>query len=265
MTLQALLTAEEHAKLPDHFKPEYKLNDKVGRYVLDTAPVDGWALEDVKGLKAMYSEKSEALKAAKTKLTEYEGLDPAAARAALERIETLGELGDKGKVEQRIETIKAQYEAKTKADLEKRDGDIKSLTAQIEKLLVDGEVARILSKPEVRGSFPLLIGSIKERVKVERDDRGGFVAKVYDPKTGAPMLSQKQGDSGLMGLEEFITGQLRPQSEYAPAFAGSGNTGSGAVGTGNNGHATTTTSTIDPKLPASERLRILRERGAARV
>lgn len=267
MTLQSMIAAEEHAKLPDHLKPEYKLNDKVGKYVLDVAPQDGWALEDLRGLKAALSDKTEKLKSFQTRVTEYDerykDLDPDAARQAIERLATLGDLGDKGKVEQRIEGIKTQYEQKLKSETEKATREAALLTAQINKLLVDGEVARLLNEDDTKGSYPLLIGAIRERVRVERDDKGSFVPRVYDPATGNPVISQKASDNSPMGLKELLS-VLKSTKDYAPAFAGSGNTGGGAVGTGNAGNGRTTTPAVDPKLPAVERLKLLRRAEAAR-
>jgi hypothetical protein len=257
MPLKAIISGDEHAKLPDPLRAEYVLNEKLGKHVLAVEPVEGWALEDVRGLKTVLSERTERHKEASQKLQAYGDLTPEAARAAVEQLAALGDMGDKKKLDERIAAMTGQVEQKYKSEVERRDQMVRGLTETVSRLMIDGEAARVLADPKVRGSLPLLIGPIRSAARVEQDGQGGFTLKIVDPRTGAPLLSQQQGNNGPMGLEEFIL-HLRSLPEYAPAFAGTGATGSGTTGTGTTSSAG---GRVDPNLPAQERLRRLRAAG----
>lgn len=257
MAFKAIIGAEEHAKLPDAVKSEYVQNEKLGKYVLNVEPVDGWGLEDVKGLKTVLSDRTERQRQASERLAAYGELTPEQAREAVQRLEALGDMGDKKKLDERIAQMTGQVEQKYTSKLAEKENAIKGLTDTVSRLMIDGEAARILADPKVKGSFALLIGPIRQAVKVDSDGQGGFALKIVDPKTGTPLLSQQQGNNGPMGLEEFIL-TLRNSQEFAPAFAGSGATGGGATGSGTS---VAFGRSVDPKLPAQERLKRLRNAG----
>lgn len=231
MALDPFITAEDHAKLPDHLKGEYKLNDKdpQKRLFLDVKPNGGWALEDVAGLKHVLSERTERQKAAAEKLAAFGDLTPEAAKEAIEKLAALGDAGDVKKLDERIKSITKQAEDKYRNELAAKDAKLGGLTQTLSRALIEGEAARVLADSAVKGSFPLLIGVIKQWAKIEVDDKGGFALKIVNPETQTPLLSQKQGNNGPMGLEEFVL-SLRNNPDYKLAFAGTGSTGSGATG-----------------------------------
>lgn len=268
MALKAILTADEHKALPAHFQTEYRLDEKAGEYRLDVAPVKGWNLEDVGGLKAVLSDVKEKHREAREKLAELGDLSPAAAREAAAKLAALGDHADKAKLDQHIASITAQIESKYKGEIERREGAIKGLSSQLEKQVVDGELARLLSgatNPKLRGSFPLLIGAIRGAVKVERvqtADGEGLAVRVIDTKTGNPLLSQRQGDNGPMGLEEYLL-TLRERPEFAPAFAASGASGAGSSGGASHGVGSVSAAEL-AKMPPEARMRYLRSQGATK-
>lgn len=268
MALKAILTADEHKALPPHFQPEYRLDEKSGEYRLDVAPVKGWTLDDVSGLKATLSDIKEKAREAKEKLNAYGDLNPEQAREALARLAALGDNADAAKLKAHIDGMTAQIESKYKGEVEKREKALASLNAQLARQLVEGEAARLLSgvtDPKLKGSFPLLIGAIKDGVKVERvqtADGEGLAVRVVDPKTGAPLLSQKQGNNGPMELEEYIR-LLRERPEFAPAFPGSGASGAGSTG-GGASHGNGMSANELAKMPPEARVRFLRAQGVTK-
>ena len=257
MPIKAILTSEEHAKLPEQNRQDYVLHEKLNKFVLNVEPVEGWALEDVRGLKAVMSDRTERHKQASDRLAAYGDITPESAKEAFEKLSALGEFGDKKKLDERLSSMTSQVEKKYQTEVTKKQEEINLLTATVSKVLIDGEAARILADPKVKGSYPLLIGVIRQWTKVERDEKGGFALKVVDPENGTPLLSQQQGNNGPMGLEEFIT-SLRNKPDYQMAFAGSSATGSGATaGTAKTGTRSTDRSNLSPQ----DRLKFLRAEG----
>lgn len=264
MALKATLTEDLHKTLPAHLQSEYKLDEKTKTYRLDVEPVGGWALEDVAGLKTVLSERTERHREAAAKVAAYGDLTPEQAREAVEKLKALGDMGDKAKLEKIIADMTGQVDAKYKGELAARDQQIAQLNQWAQATLIEAEAARLLSgstNPSLKGSYELLIGVIRNHVKVQRTkvgDSEGFAVQIVDPKTGVPMLSQRQGNNGPMQMEEFLL-TLRAQPAYAPAFAGSGSTGSGSAGSANGGSSNGADLS---KLSPEARLAKLRERGA---
>jgi hypothetical protein len=253
MALRPFVTEEELAKLPDVLRAEYAKDEKAGRYLLQVTPSNGWALEDVTGLKETLSDRMARHKDAAAKLAAYGDITPEQARHAVEQLGKLGDLTDKEKIDSRLKAEREQLASKYEAELKKREAESSTLLKEVERVLVDSEVARILAKPEVRGSFPLLIGPIRSQVRVERGEGGQFRVVVLD-KNGNPAISRKANSNGPMDLEEHVL-SLKEHADFQRAFEAQGSTGSGASGTGSrNG----TTNVVDPKLPAVERLKLLR-------
>ncbi len=257
MALNPLLSADAHAKLADPLKGEYVLDATLGKFVLQVTPSEGWALENVAGLKETLADQKQKHKLAMEKLSAFGELTPETAKHAVEQLAGLGDLSDKEKLEKRLASERTQLATKYEGEIKQRDAALTAMRAEVERVLVDGEVARILAKPEVRGSFPLLIGPIRQSVKVEQNDKGQFEVRVMD-RNGNPAISRKSGNNGPMALEEYVT-SLRSDAEFQRAFDGTGSTGSGASGSGMVGGGGGGTA-IDPKLPPTERLKLLRQR-----
>jgi hypothetical protein len=258
MALPAKLAKEAWEKLNPVLKAEYHEVDGVYRPIIEASD-DGWGFENVAGLKTTANERKQRHDEVRRKLDAYKDatgqeISPERARELVEKISKLGDMTDQEKIQARIKAEKDSLEEKHKGERSTWDTDRGSLVSQISELMVDGEVAKILSKPEIKGSFVLLIGKVREHAKVERDDKGKFRLRIIDPRTGASIPTAKSGSSEDMGLEEFIL-SLRKNPEFAPAFAGTGSTGSGASGTGRNGGQRPN---IDPKLSPENRLKLLR-------
>lgn len=265
MALEPFLTADEHGKLPDGpLKSEYKLNEKDGLLYLDVKPKNGWALENVVGLKETVNDRTEKHRQATKQLDAWKtvlgpDITPEQAKAAIDAVAKLGDLSDKEKMNARIEAERTQMSTKYEQLLSTEKANSAGLLKEIQRVLVDSELARICAKPDVRGSFELLSGPVKSRTRVTRNDAGEFRVEVLD-RNGNPAISQKPGNNGSMELEELVVG-LRNDPVYQRAFEGTGSTGSGASGSGSSG-SNGKTSKVDPKLPPEQRLAKLREQGA---
>lgn len=125
-----------------------------GKYVLDAEVV-----EDVSGLRTALEKerggRSELEKAMNALKAQFDGLDPAKARDALEQIQKLQDkkLIDEGKLEEllahRTERLRADHENQIKAfnkQLEDGKGMSDRLTAQLSELLIDNAVRSAAGK-----------------------------------------------------------------------------------------------------------------------
>jgi hypothetical protein len=272
MALDPYVTTDNLSKLPDVLRKEYETEARDdGRHYLQVKQSeDGWALENVVGLKTIANDRKTRHEEAQRKLSEFmdskgQPITAKQAKEALEALNRLDGLTDPEKIEQKISLTKKQLDDKYKQDLDSRDGEIKGLVDEVSSLLVDGESARILARPEVAGNYKLLIGVIKQHARVERDATSKkFKLRIVDPSTGVAIPTRKQGSSEDMGLEEFILEVLRKSTDYGVAFKATGSTGGGTSGTGNGGvkqrpHGQSAEPTANP----TERLKGLRRQQAA--
>lgn len=230
MALKAIISQEEHAKLPDALKGEYQAG-KDGRMTLQVNPVDGWGLEDVTALtRALSTERENASKYA-AQLDGLKDLDPAAARDALSKVAKMKDWTPEEKVREQIklreESLRGEFEKSIGEEKKKSDRYL----SEVNNLLIRSKAMSALAgkaEPE------LLLPIIERRSRVvERD--GKFVAQVLDDN-GAPMMHATKDAQGRtvvvdMPLEHFAM-SLKDNPRYAPAFFGTGHSGGGAQGSG---------------------------------
>lgn len=258
--MKSKVTAEEFGKLPKEKQSEYKLQDG-GFYLLDVESVDGFALEDVSGLrKALETERANA-RTFKAKAEAFGDADPAKVKADLAELEKLRTSGnDDAKTTSRIKQLEAQLTEKFEKQLTDEKTLSKALLDQLEEALVVSVATQAISS--AKGSTKLLLPEVRRNVKMVKGPDGKYVAKVIDPKTGVERITQKQNASGDMPIDEFVL-SLKNDQEYARAFDGSGASGTGAGGSGNRG-GNGGGGRIDPNLPPAERLRLAHEAGATK-
>ena len=231
MALKAIISNEELAALGEPLQAEYVERD--GKYWLDVTPVGDVKLEDVGGLKRALSSERGKAKEFEKKIEALGDLDPDKAREALEKVEEMANWSPEGKVKEQLEAIKSQLSEKHKKELEKAIHDNGSLTAQIEKLLVDSVATQALTDPQIKGNVKLLLPHVRSQVKVLRGDDGNFVARVVD-ENGVVKLTNETGSTAPMSIKELVTA-MRDTDEFAPGFGGSGASGSGAGGSTTKG------------------------------
>lgn len=194
------------------------------RFVLDIEPVDGFALENVTGLKAaLQSErtaKDEAVKLAKA----FEGLDPSTVREALEKVESMKNWTPDDKLAQQIE-------AKTKEVASSKQAEIDALMAKlgattnalgavtIERELVDAATKANFVAPKLA---PKLFG---DDVKLREVD-GVFAAVVVDAKGEPRTQVTANGDIVPFTIGDYVLEQSK-RPEYAALIKGNPASGTG--------------------------------------
>lgn len=222
MALKAML--ESLDGIDESLRSHYAEQD--GKFVLDVEPVGTVALEDVGGLKSSLGKEREDRRKLERQLEAFKDIDPAKAREALEKVGEMADWTPEDKVREQIAAREKQLLEKHAKEIEARDSSVKHLTAQIEKHLVEAAATSALGKH--KGNVELLLPHVKAHTRVEKDADGNFVARVVGPD-GNVRVTMKQGSTDPMGIDEFV-GSMRENPTFAPAFEGTGQSGSGASG-----------------------------------
>tara|TARA_R110002096_G_scaffold69513_10_gene166865 strand:- start:1101 stop:1907 length:807 start_codon:yes stop_codon:yes gene_type:complete len=223
--MKAIITNEERDALDDSLQSHYSPIED-GKHLLNVDPVDGFALENVEGLKSSLSKERGNTRDTLSALKAFEGLDAAEARAAIEKASEMDGWTPQDKVAEQIARREKQLIAKYDKDSKEMGESNAHLTSQLEKHLVEASAITALTKH--KGSVELLLPHVKSSTRVERDGSGNFVARIVD-RDGHPRISMKTGSQEPMSIDELVEG-MKSNDTFAPAFAGSGATGSGSAG-----------------------------------
>jgi len=233
MALPALITKLED--VAEGFRGEYVKGDgsdarpDADKYYLDVKPTDGITLEDTSGLRNTIGKLRGEVRTLKRDAEAFKGLDAEAARDALAR---LGEIEKEGgtseDVQKKLEALKKQLgdvHAQEKRSLEAERAEIEEA---LSKALIDAAVTEAVGG---KGSVKLLLPAVRGRVRVVKTEAGDRVARVYDGE-GNELISRKPGSNGVpMDVAEYVE-SLRSDADYARAFDGSGPSGGGTSGMG---------------------------------
>lgn len=252
MVLKARLSKEEYDKLNDIEKGHYKEGSN-GIFGLDVDPVDGWALEDVQGLRsALQSERNERSKL-DGRLSSFSKIeDPKKALEALQKVKEMEKWTPEEEVQKKIDAQIASMKAKYEGDLSEANTRNEQTQKEFEKYVKREAAVAAISRVAPK-SVSLLLPHVLDRLGVvqEGDKRSVYVFG----DDGKPKISQKPGNTGSMTPGELLESMAK-ESDFSPAFPGSGATGSGATGSENG--ASTSRNGIDPNLPPAERLKQFR-------
>ena len=213
-------------EVPEGMQEHYSQRED-GKYQLAVEAPEGWALEDVAGLKSAYSKEKENRKALERKVKAYGDLDPDAAREAMQKWDEIKGLDPKKDADriaqEKFEALQGQIVKKHESELAKRDETNKKLRSQLEHMMVDQAATAALA--EAGGSVDLLLPIIRSQTRVTEDDDGSLTVQVLG-QDGSPRITSKAGDSGMMTIDELVQ-ELRQSEKYGRAFDASGTSGSG--------------------------------------
>ncbi len=254
LTMPITILADKPEELPEALRSLLKPHGD--RLVLSEIP-QGFALENIVGLKTSLSEERAARKAAEQRAKLIDGVkdeDLPEALSALEmkRAGTLKSSKD-------IEDYKTALEGKSKAELQKAEGKAAKLTAQLRKQLIDSEATKHLLKHGGGDALRILLPIVRQAASVEEDDQGELRVVLKD-EAGKPIISKKPGNNDPMDWEEYV-GQMREAPDMRVLFKAQATGGSGAASqTGGSGRA----ATHDSNLSAMERLARANEKAMAK-
>lgn len=233
--MRAIINTEEREALDETMQQQYESIDD-GKFILQVESVDGYALEDITGLKSSLSKERTTARDATASLKAFEGLNAEEARAAIEKASTMDDWTPQEKVAEQVARRENQLVSKHETQVAELTANSEHLRAQLDKHLIEAAAVNALNKH--KGNVELLLPHVKSFTRVEQDGEGNFVARVVD-RDGHPRISMKQGSQDPMTIDELVDG-MKSSDTFSPAFAGSGAMGSGAAGNragsaGNNG------------------------------
>lgn len=224
-------------KAPEALRPFYSQDSASGKFRLVVREVDGFALENVAGLRSTLQDQKAKHDRAQAALKAFEGLDPAKAREALETIASGKVKGDDA-----VNALKREYEAK----LAERDGKLNEFAqAERRRALASAIDAPLAGRAEipaelrgiVRDIFSSYIGvNDAGQVGVWNADKTGFRLTSKGGDYGAAMSPAELIESALAAAangkrHELISAEhaaMLPRLMAAQGKGGSGGSGSAA-------------------------------------
>lgn len=220
MALKALLASLDG--IDDATKALYV--EKDGKFVLDVEGVEGFALEDVSGLKTALGKERTARENAERLTAAFKDIDPAKAKDALAKVEEWGNLDPSKEADKiansKFEAAKAQLLEKHTGEITARDERIGHLSKTVESLLIDQAATAALA--EAKGSVELLLPHVRAHTRVKEVD-GRFTVEVVDKDGNAKIADSKGTPMDIKGL----VAEMRQSEAFGRAFEASGNSGTG--------------------------------------
>ncbi len=250
MALKAILeTIEDLAEdIVAHYKE--KTVDGVKKYYLDVTSVDGLALEDVTALKTTITtlRKSEKTlrkdvdageNALRKHEAKFEGIDPAAAKDALGKIDDIQNWDGETKVKEAVKVAKEEADAAAQIRIDKLviehndkvknlDADLSSSTKQLNTALVTSKIAEAINKEE--GNQELLMPHVERQVEMIKGDDGKYSPHVLDVSGDRRITDLTDGKS-YMTIPDLVA-EMKDNATYAACFKGTGSSGAGKRGSG---------------------------------
>ncbi len=196
---------EDSNEIPEGFGDHY--TEKDGKFILEVESVNGYALENVSGLKSALQNERNTQGQLKSQLSEFESK----LSAFQSQTDKLNQ--EKTNKEGSLEQLQNKLNEMVKVG-EKRDSELSNMK-------IDNVVNKALQGVQLMPSgHELLAPHIRSQVRLVDGQ-----VKVVDPSTGVVKLTANGGDISDMSVVELIEDM---KSKYAIAFKGSDATGSGS-------------------------------------
>ena len=217
--------------LSDELKKEYKAQAD-GTFLLIVDEVDGWALEDITGLRNTVGttrderDKLQRLLKAWDKLgvTADEATDLIAqARKFAEIDPKNNEATIKAQVDTRVEAATKDLASKHSKELEGKETRINTLTGQVEKLLKRQKATEAIVA--AKGNPKLLLPIVEQHAVLDEGEDGEMKLHIVDDKKKV-----RYGKGGAeMDFEQLVE-EIKAGGEYAGAFESETLEGTGLEG-----------------------------------
>lgn len=226
MAIRAILPSLDQA--PEALREHY--TEREGKFVLNVEAVDGYALEDVTGLKSALGAERTKREQLERDVVKYKDIDPDKARSALAKLAELGDLDPTKEADKiantRFEAAKSQLLEKHQAEVGQRDERIGMLTSTLDDLLRRQRATAALAA--AKGNVDLLLPHVLSATRtVEKD--GKFAVEVID---GAGNIRIGDGKGTPMDLDALVS-EMRSSPTFKAAFEGEGHGGGGKKPDGN--------------------------------
>lgn len=203
---------------------EYVQRD--GKFFLDVTAVDGVELSDVTGLKKALSTERTARETAERSLGSFKDIDPTKAKDALAKVAEMANWNPEKEVAEKIRAREEQLIKKHGETTAQFEARIKRITKQLEGNLVIAAATKALA--DAQGSVALLLPHVQRFTRMRELEDGRFVVEVLD-ESGNVRIGDTHGNP--MTIPQLVD-EMKNNEQYAPAFKGTGSTGSGGNGGG---------------------------------
>lgn len=263
MAFKAKLSKVLYDALSSEQKALYKAHGD--SYIIDVEAVEGWALEDVSGLRSALESERNTVATQKAALRNFDGLDPAKVKTDLARAqELMNDPTQKAITEAKIASITEQLEKKNKDILTPVQERNAFLEKQVHKTLK--ESAAIQAITAAKGNTKLLLPHVLAAIAVV-EEGGELISRIVDEK-GQSRITRKEGSHGPMEISEFVE-SMKSHNDFKGAFEGTqmsgGGSGTGNRGAGGSGGDFHITPEIARDFRRAEQIRTAAEKAGAQV
>jgi hypothetical protein len=228
MPLRATLTSLDgiDPSLVEHYRQD---GDK---FVLDVEPSEGFALENITGLKSALQSERGRVRELEQSVKKFDGIDPQAALDALGKLDQIDNWSPDEKMSERMKSREAEISKKFTAEVDAAKAQADKMRSELEKQLIHNATVDALRNHG--GNVDLLLPHVKGQARLEESENGYRVVVVGD--NGEARVSMKSGSVDNMTIDELVE-TMRVNDSFAPAFSGSGASGGGSTGSavGNRG------------------------------
>lgn len=219
--------------LRDNYRPGTKEEGLEGKFVLQVDGTDGWALENVSGLKTALGRERTRADNAEKKVAKFGDLDPDAVKTSLDRLTELESLDPKKEADR---LAQAKIDAATKQLVEKHNQEMQALAGRegklrstVQTLKIDNVAIKALETH--KGNVDLLLPHVQRQVRLKELDDGSFAEEVIDAE-GNVRIGDAKGTP--MTVDQLVA-EMSKSEKFAQGFSGNNHTGSGTPGGGGNG------------------------------
>jgi len=239
--LDAILTTEPSEALAKWYEKQAD-----GKFLLRVKSVDGFALENVTGLKATLSDRMERHKKAQKRLEQFGDVTPEQVRDLKAAVDSYkaGGVTDKAAIEAAVKQVQEKYDTERQTWTERES----KLKRQVRHWMLEAKADEAISKMAKDARAATIL---RPHVLAQLDmaEENGELSPVVRGSDGNPRLSLKTDNNGPMSIDELVE-QMAKDPTYEMVFKGNESAGSGsdggAGGAGKNGFSISMQDAHDP-------------------
>tara|TARA_R110002096_G_C14661938_1_gene728460 strand:- start:53606 stop:54391 length:786 start_codon:yes stop_codon:yes gene_type:complete len=255
MAQKIIITNEERAGMHEVLAAEYvPLNGQEGMFVFDGIATNGWAVEDVAGLRSTVETTRNERERLKSQLKSFDGVDAAeharllAKKSEIDNWDPTNDDAFKTRLEEQNATWQGKYDADMTA--EKAKSELSGAKYAQHRLKSEGISA--ISKHAPKG-VKVLLPHVLGQLGVYPSEDGQTDEVWVRGADGRPRITQKAGEQGNMSADELVL-SMKDDEDFMSNYPGTGATGGGATGGGNGPGPVK----VDNSLSPVERLKAAR-------
>jgi hypothetical protein len=181
-------------------------------------------LAPVSKLKSALEAERTNVRNANTKLAAFKDIDPAKAKDALGKVESMKNWKPENEVEERIKLLKEELATAGKADKDAIQKKLARAEKQLQKTLVTNVAVEAIQR--AKGSVKLLLPHVERSIRMREQDNedNPYLVEIVNEKGD---VAVGDGSGNPMTIDQLVA-KFQASDEFAPAFAPSGASGSGA-------------------------------------